>query len=200
MKKYIYIVFLSMALACNTSTQKVDKKEVQVPGKKQVETTVLSSGNYGSLFENYECKLTIDEIAKVLHVSEENLKLSSFEGSKSCYIDLKIYGPETTRLSVGPVPGSKKSHKKMINEQLEYKEQNISIAGMSIELSETGDCYLRHQPMHGRILILNENYDQAIMLGFGNRNANNNRTEEQHEELKIKMTDLANYLLKKHRK
>jgi len=71
--------------------------------------------------------------------------------------------------------------------------------GMDIQLAETEDSYIAYQPGQGRILIYNENYDQAFLIRYGLRNANNDRTKEQHEALRLKMTDLANYLLKKHR-
>jgi hypothetical protein len=58
---------------------------------------------------------------------------------------------------------------------------------------------LAFQSKTGRIIILNENYG-AMLLTYGTIRNGANRTSEQQEELKGKMTQLANYLLKKHRK
>lgn len=71
---------------------------------------------------------------------------------------------------------------------------------MDIELAETGDCYIVYQPAQGRTMILNENESKFFLLRYGAKNANTDRTKEQHEALRLKMRDLANYLVKKHRK
>jgi len=200
MKKIIYILFIHLIVACNTGSQNANKSEVQTQNKKgNVEKATLGGNNIG-LLKNYECDMTEGEIAKVLEVNEQDLKLVTYDDNKTCYVDLKGYGANASRLSWRLLPGNKKSHKKMITDQLEYKEQNISIAGMSIELAETGDCYLSYQPLAGRVFILNENYDMAFMISYGTKVTNIGRTKEQHEDLKNKMTDLANYLLRKYRK
>ena len=71
---------------------------------------------------------------------------------------------------------------------------------MGIALSKTGDCYIARMPMHGRVIIYNENYDNAFMFNYSPKGIYKGRTDEQHTELGKKMIDLANYLLKKHKK
>lgn len=204
MKKNIYILFLSLIFACNTTTQKADKDKVQTKNKKEVTNIIKSSGNYSSLLEHYECDMESSEVAKILGVSEENVTTKKYSSNKKCYFNLSGYGSSSSQISWGIVPATKKGNKKRINNYLNDKKTlSKSIRkkiGTDFELAETGDCYLSQQSMHGRIIIYNEYYDSAFMLSYGNRNANNARTKEQQEELKQKMTDLANYLLKKHRK
>lgn len=204
MKKNIYILFLSLIFACNTTTQKADKNGIQTKNKKEVTSTIKSSGNYSSLLEHYECDMESSEVAKVLGVSEENVTIKKNSFNKKCYFNLSGYGSYSTQISWGIVPGTKRGNKKRINNYLKDKKKLSKsmrkMVGTDFELAETGDCYLSQQAMHGRIIIYNEYYDNAFMFSYGNRNANNARTKEQQEELKQKMTDLANYLLKKHRK
>jgi len=70
---------------------------------------------------------------------------------------------------------------------------------MDIELSETGDCYIRIMPHIGRVNIYNENYNGAFYFTYSQRGIYK-RTEEEHAALGEKTIALANYLLKKHKK
>jgi len=45
--------------------------------------------------------------------------------------------------------------------------------------------------------VLNENYDNWLLISYAPRREYKTRTEEQHAALGAKMIDLANYLLEK---
>lgn len=206
MKNTISILLFCLLIACNEKTKKENSSKidnVQVSTEK-VETNSMESGDYSTLLSNFNCDKKISEVADVLKVPESDLSLSDNVRQNECSFNLNGYGKNTlgngSRISWGTAPSSKKQIKKDIAGYLERKEDGLKIMGMDIELAETGDCYLAYQPGHGRIIIYNENYDQVFLLHYGFRSANTDRTKEQHEELRLKMTDLANYLLKKHRK
>ncbi len=203
MKIFIHILVILLFFACNSNTQKKKESKEQVSNKKAVETKVKSSANYSALFTDYTCNMGISEMAKALQVSQEKLTLVTFNSNtKRCYVDYEAPNILPVRLSWGLSPSSKKGNKKLIDEALEFKRLNISPAGISIELAETGDCYLRHSPMHGRITLLNSNYDNVITLDYGTRMQPNGerRSNEAQEALKQKISKLANYLLKKYKK
>ncbi|WP_157486425.1 hypothetical protein [Maribacter forsetii] len=206
MRHTLALFFISLLIACNDSPKKQDTSE---PDSKQVlsekvESSSNTSGDYSSLYNNDDCDMSIAELAEVLKVPESNLEMLDKIGENKCSFDLKGFGTNTldgdSRISWRSTPSSKKQNKKEIASYLERKEAGLKIMGMDIELAETGDCYIAQQPAHGRIIIYNENYDQALLMHYGIKSANTDRTKEQHEELRLKMTDLANYLLQKHRK
>ena len=206
MKHTIAVLFLFLFIACTETPKKQSASESDSvsASSKQEENSSNSLGNYNSLFNNNDCDMSIAELAEVLKVPESNLNKLDKIGGNKCSFDLKGFGTNTldgdSRISWRSTPSSKKQNKKEIASYLERKEAGLKIMGMDIELAETGDCYIAQQPAHGRIIIYNENYDHAFLIHYGIKSANNDRTKEQHEELRLKMTDLANYLLQKHRK
>ncbi|WP_157483728.1 hypothetical protein [Maribacter hydrothermalis] len=207
MKNTIALLFLSLVIACNESPKKegVSKTDtVQQVSLEKEENNAMTSGDYSSLLTDYKCDMRISEVAEVLKVPESNLSQTDNSSENKCSFELIGFGKNTlggdSHISWSSAPSSKKQNKKEIASYLERKEDGIKIMGMDIELAETGDCYIAQQPAHGRIIIYNENYDHAFLIHYGIKSANNNRTKEQHEELRLKMTDLANYLLQKHRK
>ncbi|WP_430428176.1 hypothetical protein [Maribacter litoralis] len=206
MRHTLALFFISLLIACNDTPKKQDTSESdskQVSSEK-VESSSNTSGDYSSLYNNDDCDMSIAELAEVLKVPESNLEMLDKIGENKCSFDLKGFGTNTldgdSRISWRSTPSSKKQNKKEIARYLERKEAGLKIMGMDIQLAETGDCYIAQQPAHGRIIIYNENYDQALLMHYGIKSANTDRTKEQHEELRLKMTDLANYLLQKHRK
>ncbi|WP_405399738.1 hypothetical protein [Maribacter sp. Asnod2-G09] len=206
MKHTIALLFIFLFIACTETPKKQNTSEPDSvsASSKQEENSSNTSGDYNSLFNNNDCDMSIAELAEVLKVPESNLNKLDKIGGNKCSFDLKGFGTNTldgdSRISWRSTPSSKKQNKKEIASYLERKEAGLKIMGMDIELAETGDCYIAQQPAHGRIIIYNENYDEAFLIHYGIKSANTNRTKEQHEELRLKMTDLANYLLQKHRK
>ncbi|MEP2277944.1 hypothetical protein [Maribacter sp.] len=206
MKHTIAVLFFSLFIACTETPKKQNTSEPNSvsASSKQEESSSNTSGDYNSLFNNNDCDMSIAELAEVLKVPESNLSKLDKIGGNKCSFDLKGFGTNTldgdSRISWRSTPSSKKQNKKEIANYLERKEAGLKIMGMDIELAETGDCYIAQQPAHGRIIIYNENYDEAFLIHYGIKSANTDRTKEQHEELRLKMTALANYLLQKHRK
>jgi hypothetical protein len=207
MKNTIVLLFLSLVIACNESPKKEDASKtdtVQQVSSEKAENSPMTSGDYSSLLTNYICDMSISEVAEVLKVPESNVSQTDNSSENKCSFELIGFGKNTlggdSYISWNSVPSSKKQNKKEIASYLERKEDGIKIMGMDIELAETGDCYIAQQPGHGRIIIYNENYDHAFLIHYGIKSANTDRTKEQHEELRLKMTNLANYLLQKHRK
>ncbi len=206
MKKIIVFLALLLSVACNTATKKETQNtdEPQANPTAQKEKTSLASADYSTLLIDYECDMNISELAEVLNVPNTDLSLSKYPQEGKCNFTIKGFGKNTlgddSSISWGSYPTSKAQNKKEIAGYLERKEEGLKIMGMDIQLAETNDCYIAYQPAHGRIIIYNEHYDHAFLFTYGQKNANTNRTKEQHEALRLKMTALANYLLKKHRK
>ncbi|MGB3142829.1 MAG: hypothetical protein WBB24_01870 [Maribacter sp.] len=205
MKTKVVLIFLSLFIACNENPKKaqISKPDTVQVLSKQVEANTMKSGDYSTLLANYTCDMKIAEVAKVLDVPESDLRISDNVRENACSFDLKGFSEnnirEETQILWGPFPSTKKQNKKEIASYLERKEEGIKIRGMDIQLADTGDCYLAYLPSGGSIIIYNENYDNAFRLSYGTKNTYL-RTPEIHQELRLKMTDLAKYLLKKHRK
>lgn len=207
MKKIAPILLFSLCIACNSGTKKgtdpaSDSKTRSVA---EEENKPMASGDYGTLLTNFNCNLDISEVAGALQVPQADLSGSDSPEPDQCHFFLKGFGDngagDNTAIFWRPYTSSKAQTKKEIKEYLKNQEEYPAsiIQNMSIALSETKDCYIAQQPTHGRVIIYNENYDNAILLNYGRRAAYG-RTPEQQDELKSKMTDLANYLLKTHRK
>ena len=206
MKKIIKLsLLLILVIGCGEEPKKQSAKEtVTASPKSDEETPAQTSADYSSLFSEYTCDMNLTELAKVLKVPEADLSLGDQAKQDKCTFNLVGFGENAlsgdTRLHWGPSPSSKAQNKKDIKSYLERKKDGIKIMGMDIILAETEDCYIAYQPAHGRVIIYNENYDSAFLLNYGQKKVNNVRTDEQHEALRLKMTDLANYLVKKNRK
>lgn len=205
MKNIIALLTITLFIACKSEKKELStKSKTASMNEETIENDTLESGDYNSLLINFNCDIAISELAQVLEITETDLSLSEYQQQGKCNFTLEGFGKNNfgggSEISWGPFLTSKSHNKKEIASYLERKEEGLKIMGMDIQLAETGDCYLAYQPGHGRLLIYNELYDQAFLMNYGRRSANNDRTKEQHEALRLKMTDLANYLLKKHRK
>ena len=204
MNKFISLLLIGLLLACNTTTKKETQNTDDPNPGAIAQKERLAFADYSTLLIDYECTISISELAKAIDVPDTALSLSKYPEEGKCNFIIKGFGKNTlggeSEISWGSYPTSKAQNKKEIASYLERKEDGLKIMGMDIQLAETNDCYIAYQPAHGRIIIYNEHYDHAFLLTYGQRNANTNRTKEQHEALRFKMTTLANYLLKKHRK
>jgi hypothetical protein len=187
-------------MACNGKQKKEAKtiSDSKSEDKEQTELKDLSTDNYSTLFMDYKCDISIEEIAKLLNVPITDIEMpSNINNGKKCVVRYSRKGIYESNLTWGSVPASKKGTIKAINKALKYKEEGVSILGSDIVIAETEDCYLLRTPVNGRITIRSENNDGAFQIFYGSKGK---RTKVQHEEMKVKMTYLANYLLKKHRK
>lgn len=210
MKQLFAILIFSLLMACNDNTKKEPTNKSSDSNAKlvkQEESKPMKSGDYSSLLTNFKCEMDMAEVAKVLEVPVTDLSIPEFPYPKKCHFNLKGFGQNSegdgTNIRWGTVRSSKKRNKKEINNYLKNQKKYAAnpkvYQNMSIVLADTKDSYIAHQPTHGRLIIYNENYDNAFMINYDQKGAFN-RTSEQHEEIKNRMTNLANYLLKKHKK
>jgi len=232
MKKIVGILLLlTVIISCDEATKKNATKQVEKTTKKENnDTNTLSSADYSSLLIDYACDMDMVEMAKVLDVPEGNLSIPdyakqlAFTKTGMCYFNLKGFGSGAggdTGISMGTSKMTKADVKNEINGYLKRKKDGLEkITKMYIVQADTKDSYIATQLRHGRVIILNENYDNVFFITYGlenkvvhdddhplvvqhaagTENANTNRTTAQHEELTKKMVKLANYLLEKHRK
>ncbi|MGB5437987.1 MAG: hypothetical protein WBM98_18985 [Maribacter sp.] len=203
MKKTITLVLFSLLFACGENNQKKHDADNGKTKSKATETaTTLPSSDYSSLLLNYECDMTAAEVAKVFNIPESDVIPIETNMPNRCDFEIKGFGQNAaggTAMRWGMAPFSKADSKKEIQSRLKDKENNESIFGMDIELSETGDCYITITPHIGGVDILNENYDGAFYFKYS-QPAIYKRTAEQHAALTEKTIALANYLLKKHKR
>lgn len=220
-----------LLISCGETTKKIESETAEKTSSNKEETnTVLPSADYSSLLIDYTCDMDIAELAKVLQVAEADLSIPEyakkplFAESGKCYFNLKGFGTGAggdTGLNMGTSKMTKADIKNEINGYLKRKKDGLEkIAKMYIVEADTKDSYIATQLRYGRVIIYNENYDNAYLIsygmankiiydddhslvvqhGSGAENPNTNRTTAQHEALTKKMVELANYLLKKHRK
>tara|TARA_R110000765_G_scaffold115714_4_gene208684 strand:- start:3728 stop:4342 length:615 start_codon:yes stop_codon:yes gene_type:complete len=196
------LMLLAVISCGETAEKKVEQNTDQTSPKKEESGKVLPSGDYSSLLLNYECDMDAAEVSRVLKIPETDVSIPEFTQAGNCSFEIKGFGENAlggTILSWGATPFSKADSKKEIQSALKDKEKNENIFGMDIELSETGDCYIRILPHVGRVIIYNENYDHAFFFTYSQRGIYK-RTEEEHAALGAKTIVLANYLLKKHKR
>ncbi|MGB5368827.1 MAG: hypothetical protein WBN18_00200 [Flavobacteriaceae bacterium] len=198
----IALIF-GILISCGETTEQ-KKDQNTDPGK--APTTAadkpLPSADYSSLFLNYECDLTAAEVAQIFNIPEADVVPIETKMPNRCDFEIKGFGKNArggTAMMLGATPISKADGKKEIQSALKDKENNENIFGMDIELSETGDCYIRIMPHVGRVIIYNENYEGAFYFAYSPAGIYK-RTEEEHAALGAKTIALANYLLKKHKK
>ena len=196
------LMLLAVISCGETAEKKVDQNTDQTSPKKEESGKVLPSGDYSSLLVNYECDMTAAEVAQIFNIPEADVSPMETNMPNRCDFEIQGFGKNAsggTAMMWGATPFSKEENKKEIQSALKDKENNENIFGMDIELSETGDCYIRILPHVGRVIIYNENYDHAFFFNYSQRGIYK-RTEEEHAALGEKTIALANYLLKKHRK
>ncbi len=205
MKKLVSsILFLGVLISCGETKEKKNDQNTSQDKPQVVETNkTLSSADYSSLLINYECDMTVAEVAKIYNIPETDVSVPEFTQAGICSFEIKGFGKNAlggTILTWGATPFSKADSKKEIQGFLKDQENNESMFGMGIELSETGDCYIARTPHVGRVIIYNENYDHAFYFQYSQKGIYKDRTDEQHAKLGEKTIALANYLLKKHKK
>ncbi|NND16362.1 MAG: hypothetical protein HKN52_10820, partial [Eudoraea sp.] len=174
MRNSLYaICTLLVIVSCGETDKKQAEPESQATSNNEATSDVLASADYSSLLTEYSCDMEISDLAKVLGVPESDLSLPEQAMPNGCSFDLKGYGEnpigDPTRLYWNTSKNSKEGNKKEIETYLKNQEElpeNISM-GMGIQLAETKDCYIAFQPAHGRVIIINENYDNMFLLSYG---------------------------------
>ncbi len=229
-----YTIVLGIAFLFVSCGEAPKKDTAQQGEKKSTEknnyvTESLPSADYSSLLIDYSCDMSITEVAKALEVSETDLSIPEYSKKpyypkSTCYFSLKGFGTgpdgdspfrmHTAKMTKAEVKKEIKGYLKRKNDGLE------DITKTYVVEADTKDCYIATQLRYGRVIILNENYDNAFVIQYGTankivdnddhklvkqnaagtENPNTDRTTEQHKELTKKVVKLANYLLQKHRK
>ena len=199
------VMLITLLFACDEATKKKNDKKTnkENPVKEETNTT-LSSGDYSTLLIKYECNMNTADVARIFNVPETDVSITKYQKPGRCAFSIKGFGEnglgkETTVEWFLEEVGKAQVNKE-INTYLDDQANNESVLGMGILLSETGDSYITKQPMHGRVVIMNGNYDSWLFMGYSPKHMYKSRTQEQHDALGEKMIGLANYLLKKHKK
>tara|TARA_R110000868_G_scaffold289544_5_gene549789 strand:- start:2705 stop:3325 length:621 start_codon:yes stop_codon:yes gene_type:complete len=206
MKKIALITMIfSLLFACGERPEKkVDQKTKQSNTINEDSNKPLPSADYSSLFNKYECDLTVAEVATALNISESNVSISEYQSPGRCSFLIKGFGEnalgQETTIQWKLEKVGKQQVNKEIKKYLKDQTNNENVLGMGIELSETGDSYIAKMPFSGRLAIMNGNYDSWMFMNYAPKGIYKSRTKEQHAELGEKMIALANYLLKKHKK
>ena len=205
----IFLSILFSALSCkkekNALVVNQDKEAVKKEKGQSNKTAVIApSANYEALLNNYSCKMTIPELAKVLEVPEADLGISDIAAPPDCYFTLQGYGKEIGGDSSLLHWGIVENHRDNIKGQIKEYHKILKLPegirqGMGIQLAATKDCYIAYQPTNGRVIILNGNYDNSFVLHYG-AGGIQDRSKAQSAELQSKIIALANYLLQKHKK
>lgn len=233
MRRLTTIFSLSLLLiSCGEAPKKNTAQQAEKTAKKDnSETKTLASGDYSSLLIDYSCDMEIAEVAEALDVPEASLSIPDYAEEPvfvelgKCWFILSGFGNdagnEGTAINWGTTKMTKASIKKQIKSYLKDRDDGLEkITKMYIVEADTKDSYIATQLRYGRVIILNENYDNAFVILYGmpnkivdnddhqlvkqhaagTENPGTDRTTAQHKELTKKMVKLANYLLKKHRK
>ncbi|MBC3847272.1 hypothetical protein H8K90_12820 [Winogradskyella echinorum] len=206
MKNIIILIGICLMVSCKPETKENNSTTAKNETKQEVATTQKQSADYSSLFNNYSCDVSIAVLAKILKIPVSDIRVLESNSLNECFFKIKGFGEghdnTGTTLRFMPVPSSKEQIKKEIANLLKDKAELPSgvLMGRDILLADTGDCYIALQPRRGMVSILNENYNSFIVITYQTKASVQGRTEEQHDLLKLKAIDLANYLVKTHKK
>ena len=205
MKKLAALILIgSFLISCGETKKNESKKEDQEVSKKETTSEALPSADYSSLLTNYECNISISEVATALNISEAYVSLAKYQQPGRCAFNIKGFGQnplgDDTILEWFLEDVGKAQVAKEIKSYLDDQANNEEVLGMGIQLAETGDSYITKNPMYGRVAIMNANYDSWLYMSYAPKHMYKTRTPEQHTALGEKTIALANYLLKKHKK
>ena len=207
MKKLTTLIAIILLFSCKSETNNDINETVKNESEKEIETQNNTNANYSSLFDTYNCNISIADFAKVFQIPASDITLSKNSKTEKCIFKLKGFGKgyenTGTQLRFGPSFSTKKNNKKVITESLKEKKQipnGRMVAGRDIVLADTRDCYIMIQSLHGRVLILNQNYKKLFMISYGSKASVQGRTKIQQDQLAEKAKVLANYLVTKHKK
>ncbi len=197
-------LLLALMISCGeTKEKKNDQNTNQEILQKAESIETLPSADYSSLLVNYECDMTVAEVANALNIPESDVSISKFQRPGGCFFSIKGFGKNTLGDDTAIAWFLEELGKAQVEKEIKsyFNEQDSNeILGMGIELSETGDSYITRQPMQGNVVIMNANYDSWLAMTYAPKHQYKSRTAEQHDALGEKMIALANYMLKKHRK
>ena len=229
MKQTITIgIVLAILTSCGNTTEQTPKQASAMKSSTIEANDKLPAADYSSLLIDFTCDMNAIELAQAMGIpaadlvkttSSEQLKKTlglpdadmdklaknPLKNERECTFELKGYGVDNLGndmlIRLQSTEMTKADVKKNINSQLQNREDGIEkITKIYITKADTDDSYIVSSVRYGRVMIYNEDHAGVFVISYGTRNANNNRTKEQHEALTQKMVTLANALLKKHRK
>lgn len=207
---YLSIIFSMFFFSCNGSNDNGERSSTSQSvsqseeGEEQGATLLQQNGDYSALFnrDQEDCQvLSIQEMAEVLAVPVSSVT-NEDNGLNSCNY---FVGPDenNTRFYFSVIPWGRE----MILKEIETAKENAETFGPDSKLSqyrmsETGDTYLSmHQ--NRTIRILNENYDNAILILYQPKIAPDESDIEKINRLKTAAREntfsIANFLLEKYK-
>ena len=198
------LILLATIISCGEMKTKQAEKEPKENSKKETISETLPSADYSSLLVDYECNITVAEVANALKIPDSDVSIPKPHRPGQCNFSIKGFGQnglgDDTAIVWFLEEVGKTQVEKEIKSYLDDQANNESVLGMGIDLSETGDSYIVRQAVRGSVVIMNANYDNWLLLSYSPKYMYKSRTQEQHDALGEKMIALANYLLKKHKK
>ncbi len=206
MKKLIIPIAIVLLVACKSETKDNSSTTAKNEAKQEVTISSSSGADYSSLFNTYACDVSSTDLAKILQIPASDISAQTSESPNECLFKIKGFGEghddTGTTWRLMSVPSSKNQSKKEIAGLIKDKAELPSgiLMGRDIVLADAGDCYIASQPRRGKVRILNENYDSFIVITYQTKASVQGRTEEQHDQLKLKAKDLANHLVTTHKK
>ena len=199
------ILILGLIISCGeTKEKKNDQNTSQDKSQPAEASKTLPSADYSSLLVNYDCGMTVAEVANALNITDSDVSMPKPHRPGQCNFRIKGFGQNGLGDDTAIVWSLEELGKAQVNKEiksyLDDQANNESALGMGIGLAETGDSYIVKRPMNGQVVIMNANYDNWLVLSYSPKHSYKSRTQEQHDALVEKMIALANYLLKKHKK
>src|SRR6056297_1063420 len=202
MKKLsILTVFLVILItsACGNSGKKENKSSDKVETKEKAKTAndfhLQQKGNYTQLYTpGEECKLTTSQLAQALGYSDGQVEeQSNYQGN--CWYKVTHPGNFTVNYGIGL---EKWGDKNIVEDQIKNGLKNEMV---DVNISESGDTYIKRHPVQGFLLLLNTNYGNPIKISYSYLNTSGPKlTDSQREEQKRNTYKIANYLIDHYQK
>ena len=205
-KTIIFLLAIAFVGCSNPKEEKTPVKDVPKATEK-IEKTIqpTPSADYSSLFTKLPACISASEMAEASGLDASLVKkLEKKEYDVYCKYHLVLPDKSVMLFEYTGNPWNKQDIAHEIKKYQTDKKKGELMLGMDIQTTETGDCYLLYQPMHGRIIIVNANYDTAVLCNYDGGLVANGKvstfSKEQKLERKNMATKIANYLVKHNRK
>lgn len=179
--------------AVSVDRQEAKTETVKASGQNGID--LKQKGDYTRLFAKSEdCKLTTAQLAKALGYNDSQVEeQSNYQGS--CWY--KVTHPGNFTVNYG-ISLEKWGDKAIVEDQIKSGLKNDLI---DVQVSESGDTYLKRHPVQGFLLLLNPNYGNPVNISYNYLNTNGLKlTEAQKEERKQNTYKIANYLINTYKK
>lgn len=172
------------------SVSRQEAKTETVKASEQNGIDLEQKGDYTQLYaESENCKLTTAQLAEALGYNDNQVEeQSNYQGS--CWYKVTHPGNFTVNYGIGL---EKWRDKAIVADQIKSGLKNDLI---DVQVSESGDTYLKRHPVQGFLLLLNPNYGNPIKISNSYLNPNGPKlSDAQKEERKQSTYKIANYLI-----